>query len=138
VRAALGGSEKLHVTLLFLGEASPSTWRRASPAVAGLPAPRFAVKGVVGVPRRRPRLFALDLDDVGGHGAEMHGAVCEALGVAIERPFWPHVTLLRVRRGRKPEAPVPPRVIEPFAPTALTLYESRGGRYLALHSRGLC
>ena len=84
------------------------------------------------MPRRRTRLFALDLDDVGSHGAAMQRAVCEALGVSMERRFWPHVTLLRVRSGRKPEAPALPRPIEPFSPVALTLYESRGGRYTAL------
>jgi len=123
------------VTLLFLGESSPEVWPLVPPAVAGLPSPQFSVKGVVGVPRRRPRLFALDLEDLGGHGAAMHGAVCEALGMEVERPFWPHVTLVRVRRGRKPEAPAPGH-LEPFAPTALTLYRShpgpRGSRYEAM------
>ncbi len=139
VRAALGGSAKLHVTLLFLGESEPFP---IPPVVADLPTPEFSVKGVVGVPRRRPRLFALDLEDEGGRGAALHAAACEALDIEVERPFWPHVTLLRVRRGRKPEAPAPPPPIEPFAPVALTLYRShlggpRGSRYEVLERQQL-
>lgn len=140
MRAALGGSDKLHVTLVFLGEGSRKVWEPASEAVAGLPPPLFAVKGIRGVPRRRPRLFALDLEDVGGHGTALHDAVCEALGVSVTRPFWPHVTLMRVRRGERPRPPAAPRGLEPFAPTALTLYRShlggrRGSRYEALEVR---
>jgi RNA 2',3'-cyclic 3'-phosphodiesterase len=131
----------LHVTLLFLGEASPEVWSVAASAVSGMRTPRFAVKGVVGVPRRRPRLFALDLEDAGRRGAAIQTAVAEALGIELERPFWPHVTLVRVRKGRRPEAPRPPADIAPFAPTALTLYRShpgpRGSRYEALERLGL-
>ncbi len=143
MRAALGGSDKLHVTLLFLGEraSAEGIWESASPAAEGKPAPRFAPKGVVGVPRRRPRLFALDLEDEGGRGAALQAAVCEALGVAVERPFWPHVTLVRVRKGRPPEAPRPPGNLAAFTPEALTLYRShpgpRGSRYEALERREL-
>ena len=129
------------MTLLFLGEASPEVWSAVPSAVAGLRTPRFAVKGVKGVPRRRPRLFALDLEDEGARGAAMQIAVAEAVGVELERPFWPHVTLLRVRKGRRPEAPRPPGDIGPFAPTALTLYRShpgpKGSRYEALGRRAL-
>jgi hypothetical protein len=63
--------------------------------------------------------------------------VAEALEVRLERPFWPHVTLLRVRKGRRPDRPRVPDGLEPFAPAALTLYESRGGRYDRLGSKAL-
>ena len=131
------------MTLLFLGEKeSPEEiWESASAAVAGLPAPEFTPKGVVGVPRRRPRLFALDLVDEGARGAAMQSAAAGALGEELERPFWPHVTLLRVRRGRRPEAPRPRGDLVPFAPVALTLYRStpgpKGSRYEPLGSTRL-
>ena len=129
------------MTLLFLGERpSPDgIWEPASAAAEGMAAPTFVPKGVVGVPRRRPRLFALDLEDEGGRGAALHAAVCAALDEPFERPFWPHVTLLRVRKGRRPEAPRPPGDLEPFDPVALTLYRShtgpKGARYEALARR---
>ena len=101
----------------------------------------FKPLGVVGVPRRRPRLFALELEDVGGRGAALQAAVAAALGEPVERPFWPHVTLLRVRKGRRPEAPSPPGDLDPFAPTDLALYRSHtgpeGARYEALERRAL-
>ncbi len=131
------------MTLVFLGERSSpeGIWESASAGAAGLRAPEFVPKGVVGVPRRRPRLFALDLEDEGGRGAALHAAVCEALDVEVERPFWPHVTLVRVRKGRRPEAPRPPGELAPFTPTALTLYRStpgpKGSRYDSLGSTRL-
>ena len=122
------------MTLVFLGsrESAEGIWEAASGAAERLDAPVFAPRGVIGVPRRRPRLFALDLEDVDGRGSALHEAVSTALGEPVTRPFWPHVTLLRVRKGRRPEAPAPPGDLDPFAPSALTLYESRGGRYEAL------
>jgi RNA 2',3'-cyclic 3'-phosphodiesterase len=143
VRAALGGSPKLHVTLVFIGEreSAEGVWRAASAAADGLETPLFAPLGVVGVPRRRPRLFALDLEDVGGRGAVLHEAVSAALGEAVTRPFWPHVTLVRARKGRRAEAPAAPGGPEPFAPSDLTLYRSHtgpeGSRYEVLERRGL-
>lgn len=131
------------MTLVFLGsrESAEGIWEAASGAAEGIEPPLFAPLGVVAVPRRRPRLFALDLDDVGGRGAELHGAVSAALGEPVTRPFWPHVTLVRVRKGRRPEAPAIPAGLDAFAPTALTLYRSRpgpqGSRYEALERRDL-
>ena len=116
-------------------------WEAASSAAQGLETPLFAPLGMVGVPRRRPRLYALDLEDVGGHAAALHKAVSDALGEPVTRPFWPHVTLVRVRKGRKPEPPAAPGGLDPFAPAALTLYRSRpgpqGSRYEALERRDL-
>ena len=52
------------------------------------------------------------------------------------RPFWPHVTLARVRRGALPAAPRADAPPAAFAATALTLFSSRthpaGARYSAL------
>ena len=131
------------MTLVFLGgrESVEGIWEQASGAVEGLETPLFKPRGVVGVPRRRPRLFALDLEDVDGRGAVLHEAVSAALEEAVTRPFWPHVTLVRARRGRRAEAPAAPGGLEPFAPSDLTLYRSHtepeGSRYEVLERRAL-
>jgi len=112
-----------------------------------LRAPRLTPVGIVAVPRGRPRLFALDLADEGGRAGELHGRVTGRLAAAglhepERRPFWPHVTLARVRRGpQRPRwAPGTP-LMGPFTAPSLTLYRSHlspaGSRYEALQSRRL-
>lgn len=154
-------SEKaLHVTLVFLGWTPPdavrSVWSVASGA-ASTPAPRFEPSAVVAVPRNRPRLFALDLGDEDGRGAALQAQVAAALAAAglyesERRPFWPHVTLARVRRGRgdartprrdaraRVPGAEPPR-LDPFVASTLALYRShlspRGARYEALERLSL-
>jgi RNA 2',3'-cyclic 3'-phosphodiesterase len=136
--------EALHVTLVFLGhlpeEEIPRIAGALPPATA---APRMRASGVKPVPPRGPRLFALDLADEEGRATAIQSAVSdalEALGLyePEKRPFWPHVTLARVRKGRRVrrlDVPDPPR--DPWVGTAVTLYRSRlsreGARYEALH-----
>jgi 2'-5' RNA ligase len=140
-------AESLHVTLAFLGsrpvgEVEPIGAAVAG-AVSGLPAARLGVVGVKGVPPRRPRLFALDLLDPGGAAAAVHAAVSEALANGgyykpERRPFWPHVTVARVRgrAGGRVEslASAPPE--RSFTAREVALYRShlspRGSRYEAL------
>jgi 2'-5' RNA ligase len=60
----------------------------------------------VPVPRRGPRLLALDLDDRGGKASAIQSAAESALAAARfhkpeRRAFWPHVTLARVKRGHR-------------------------------------
>ena len=100
----------LHVTLAFLG------WQReedigrigdlTGAAVAGHGPVALAPAEVRAVPPRRPRLFALDLEDTSGACGELQASVGAALAEAglfepEERPFWPHVTLARVRKGHR-------------------------------------
>jgi RNA 2',3'-cyclic 3'-phosphodiesterase len=126
--------EALHVTLSFLA------WQReadagriaelAFGAAAGHAPPRLRAVDVRAVPPRGPRLFALDLDDEDGRATALQGAIAEALeqGRVAQRearPFWPHVTLARVKRGARAagiEAGVPP--LGPFEARTLTLYRS--------------
>lgn len=153
--AALRGREELrpvpsrglHVTLAFLGwtpaDRVERVWKAASAAAADRTAPLLTPAGIAGVPARRPRLFALHLaDDDAGRAAALSGSVAGALAEADlhepdERPFWPHVTLARVRRGAKaaPLAGEPP-MLEPFTAGVVTLYRSdpsrSGARYTAL------
>lgn len=124
----------LHVTLCFLGwrpeRDVPRIAETVSKASTGLSPPRLAALGLEPVPPRRPRLFALDLDDLGGGASAVQAAVGEALAAGRlfepeKRPFWAHLTLARVKRGERPSpllAPAPPA--EPFETAELTLYRS--------------
>lgn len=135
----------LHVTVAFLGSRAAdrvgAIWEAARLAAEGLAVPRFVPGGVVAVPPRRPRLFALDLADPDALGARIQSAVAAALQEAgeyepEERPFWPHVTTARVRKGARARRPAAAPALEPFSPPALTLFRShtssKGARYEAL------
>lgn len=119
VRAALpcaGAREKLHVTLVFLGD-------REEPPGLALTPPRAELR-VVG-PARLGRVFAAGVEDPTGAWTEYQAALAAELGVVAARPWRPHITLSRKRR---------PDPVEPvtFVPPSVTLYESRGGRYAVL------
>jgi 2'-5' RNA ligase len=127
-------AEALHVTLAFLGwrdEADADRIAQAAfGAAAGRPMPVLKPGEVKPVPPRRPRLFALDLEDAGGRCVELQAAVSEALAAERvykpeKRPFWPHVTLARVKRGARAE-PLPDLAPpgEPLEASELTLYRS--------------
>jgi RNA 2',3'-cyclic 3'-phosphodiesterase len=128
--------EALHVTLVFLGWQDESAAERIAEAAFGAlpegPSPRLAATGVRPVPPKRTRLFALDLDDAGGRATALQGAISDALEAGgwyrpEKRPFWPHITLARVKRGERrvappPESPAPPA--EVFHAGVVTLYRS--------------
>ena len=101
-------AESLHMTLVFLGYRPEKEIERIAAAALDveLPAPEIELqREPVGVPRgKRPRLFAL--------GAPSESAI--ALQAAVERklvgerfyepekrPFWPHLTVARVRPERR-------------------------------------
>ena len=127
--------ESLHVTLVFLGYRAEEIERIAEVAF-GEPAGPFelAPDAVVPVPHRRPRLYTLGLEDAGGalHGWQdrLSGRLEEArLYEPEKRPFWPHVTLARVKRGaRVPGGLAPPELPaelrQPFQASRVTLFRS--------------
>jgi RNA 2',3'-cyclic 3'-phosphodiesterase len=129
-------SEALHVTLVFLGWQDESAAERIAEAAFGAlpggPPPRLAAADVKPVPPRNARLFALDLQDEGGRAAAWQAAISDALEAGgwyrpEKRPFWPHVTLARVKRGERrvpapPDDPAPPE--ESFEANVVTLYRS--------------
>ena len=126
--------EALHVTLAFLGWQDEAAAEAIAAAALGSggSAPLLRATGVKPLPPRDPRLFALDLEDPSGRAAQIQAGVSSALTaggwyVAEKRPFWPHVTLARVKRGERrapglPAEPAPPG--EAFPGSALTLYRS--------------
>jgi 2'-5' RNA ligase len=130
--------DALHVTLAFLGhrpvaEIEPITASLERALLNREPA-RLAAIEARAVPRRRTRLFALDLADPDGRAGAIQAAVSEALveGGFYEpekRAFWPHVTVARVRRpdGRAASLTIPPPPDE-FTATEVVLYRSHLGR----------
>ncbi len=137
--------EALHVTLAFLGyrpEKEVVAIAEAMGAAATGEAPRLAPGEVKAIPPRRPRLFALDLDDTTGACVRLQQAVSDALEAEgfytpEKRPFWPHVTLARVKRNQRADSlPAKPPPLEPFRAPQVTLYRStlrpQGAHYDAL------
>ena len=127
--------EALHVTLVFLGwqdeSAAQAIADRAFGAAAGIAAPVLRAAAVRPLPPRDPRLFALDLDDEDGRASTLQAAVSEALEEGRwyrpeKRPFWPHLTLARVKRGerRVPGLAGAPAPARSFQAAQLTLYRS--------------
>jgi 2'-5' RNA ligase len=135
-------SEHLHATLCFLGwrpidEVSPIL--DACGVIAGRGAAELCLGEAIWLPRRRPRVLAVELEDPGGGLTATQASLSEALAaggwyVPERRPFLAHVTVARVAAGgraRASELPVPPRLR--FEASPVTLYRSRlgagGARY---------
>lgn len=133
----------LHVTLAFLGELDARGAERAGAIVGALRPRPVRVRlapAVVGVPRRRPRVLALG--EVEGESEHLQAELSRAL-VGAEllepegRPFWPHLSVARVRRGaldgsrgRAILESVPPlagRALEPHDAERVVLYRSELG-----------
>ncbi len=142
----------LHVTLVFLGwqdeAAAASIAEAVFGAAGGVAPPRLTPGELRPVPPRRPRLFALDLADEGGHAGVLQAGVSaamEAAGVYLpeRRPWWPHVTLARVKRGRRAVEPLAadPPALGAIEPAELTLYRStlrpQGALYEPLARAGI-
>jgi RNA 2',3'-cyclic 3'-phosphodiesterase len=133
--------EALHFTLAFLGyhpeREIDAIGEAATREAGGAPSIEFR-PDPVGVPRRgKPRLFALEAESEGAISlqAELSDRLQEAGFYEPEkRPYWPHLTVARVRRekrGSKRSASVerlpgrlPERLLRPFACVRLTLYRS--------------
>lgn len=135
------------MTVIFLGATPPGQvgglWESAAAAAFGLQAPSLTPMGVRGVPRRGPRLFALDLDDAENRAGCLRDRVAGALTRTEEGSFWPHVTLARVRKGARARPLTVSEVMpfDAFTAPALTLYRSvpspGGPRYTPLESLAL-
>jgi 2'-5' RNA ligase len=142
----------LHLTLAFLGWTAEKQIPRLARIVAasGEAAPTIRLGEPVRRPEHgRPRLFALPVASPGTLGlqAELERELVAArLYEPEKRPFWPHVTVARVRReerGSRRPAPVsklpgalPKGLLQPFGGVRLTLYRSelqpRGAQYTPL------
>jgi 2'-5' RNA ligase len=106
-------AESLHLTLVFLGHRPEEEIGRLAEVLAGLDgkAPEMGLGDPVTRPERgAPRLFALPVESPGAVSlqAELErGLIAEGLHEPEGRPFWPHLTVARVRpesRGsRRPQ-----------------------------------
>jgi 2'-5' RNA ligase len=144
--------ESLHVTLAFLGwkpEKAIGELGEIVRASAGL-APRVQLGEPVQRPERgRARLFALPVESpatIALQGGLEERLVAARLYEPEKRPFWPHVTVARVRKEErgsrrpalveKPPGALPKGLLQPFDGVRLTLYRSQlqpqGAQYTPL------
>src|SRR5262249_6696517 len=142
----------LHITLVFLGYIAEKEIGRLSEIIERIEGAAASVelRDPVGRPERgRPRLFALPInspDTIGLQGALEERLVAERLHKPETRPFWPHLTVARVRpegRGSKrprrvsrPPGPLPQGLLRPARCVRVALYRSelkpQGAEYIPL------
>lgn len=99
--------EALHVTLAFLGSRPLGEVEALGGALEGLaaePADAVIDPDPIPLPRRRPRLWALGVSSPGAERVQgLLTAALEALRLPgyepEQRPFWPHLTVFRLRGG---------------------------------------
>jgi RNA 2',3'-cyclic 3'-phosphodiesterase len=130
----------LHVTLAFLGWLPEREAPRLAEIVAAsaAAAPRLRLGDPVPRPERgRPRLFVLPAPSPAT--VELQARLQERLVEARlyepeKRPFWPHVTVARVRREERGSKR--PGLLRPFGGVRMTLYRSelqpQGAQYTPL------
>jgi 2'-5' RNA ligase len=144
--------ESLHVTLAFLGHRPEKEIEQIAAAVreSAAPAPWLELRDPEQrPPRGRARLYALPAISPGTEALQAgleQRLVNEGFYKPEKRPFWPHVTVARVRpeaRGSRrpavvsePPGPLPGELAEPRIAVRMTLYRSvlqpSGARYVPL------
>jgi 2'-5' RNA ligase len=146
------GPQNLHITLAFLGYLPEKAIGSVAEVVHGLEAaaPRIELAPEpLGKPKGRPRLFALEARSEATVALQARleaGLVARRLYEPEKRPFWPHVTVARVRpyrRGAKrparierPPGRLPEALSGAFSGVRVTLYRSilrpQGAEYAPL------
>jgi 2'-5' RNA ligase len=144
--------EALHVTLAFLGYRAEKEIPHLAEIVEAIrgPAPRIALLNPVAKPSpARARLFALPAESPAAVALQaelQERLVAERLYEPEKRPFWPHVTVARVRpegsgskrpaRVSRPPGPLPHELLQQFSGVRMTLYRSelkpQGAQYTLL------
>lgn len=144
--------ESLHITLAFLGYTPEKEIERVAEIVAALEtgAPAVELGDPVGKPSaRRARLFALPATSPAAVELQSElqaGLVAERLYEPEKRPFWPHVTVARVRsegkgsrrprQVQRPPGGLPKDLLQAAICRRVTLYRSElkpsGAEYVPL------
>jgi RNA 2',3'-cyclic 3'-phosphodiesterase len=142
--------DSLHVTFAFLGSCEPEQVEPLGEVVrasAEAAAPVMELQDPVQrPPRGRAKIFALPVLSAGTEQLQAEVSdrlIAAGLHEPEKRPFWPHVTVARVRsKGKRSEAVerppggLPEALAEPFYGVRLTLYRSQlqpsGARYTPL------
>jgi 2'-5' RNA ligase len=144
----------LHITLVFLGYQAEKDVDRIAELSFSDESPPFKLQAedIIEVPPRRPRLYAIGMEDKDGALGRFQSGVAarlekEGLYEPEKRPFWAHLTVARFKqterhrtaggpRGRpnrpsggssEPAGPLPEfpdELREPFEASRLTLYKS--------------
>jgi RNA 2',3'-cyclic 3'-phosphodiesterase len=152
--------EALHVTLCFLAYQPERDIQRIAEvmlSVGARPVEARFKEEPAAVPRNRPRLFAADAESEAA--IELQAELSDRFEAERfyrpeKRPFWPHVTVARIkpskrsasdrrarRRGRPMRVETPPKALpaelrEPFGAVRVTLYRSNlrptGAEYVSL------
>jgi 2'-5' RNA ligase len=128
----------LHLTLAFLGWRAegdvPAVTALVEASAGGVEAPPLVLGDALALPPRRPRVLAAEVHDEAAALAPLQAALSSRLAETglyepERRPFRPHVTVARLRRGaRAPRAvPAGPEPVA-FRGAAVTLYRSRLAR----------
>jgi len=101
------GADALHLTVAFLGDVPNARIPELAELVDRVearPVGGRLLPSPVPMPRRRPRLFALEVESSAAErlAAEVRRAL-EGIGLELpdRRPFWPHLTVFRLK-GRRP------------------------------------
>lgn len=145
-------SASLHVTLVFLGYRPEKEVDRLAEVVGAIdaPAPEIALRDAVARPERgRPRLYAIPVDSAAV--VELQADLQRRLAAARlhepeKRPFWPHLTVARVRpeargsrrprRVSKPPGALTQELLRPARCVRVALYRSelkpQGAEYARL------
>jgi len=137
-------SEDLHATLCFLGSRRAEEIHPILEACAGLaprPAPALALGRPLWLPRQRPRVLAVSLEDASGALAAVQSELSERMAAGgwytpERRPYLAHVSVARLRAGGAAARGVPETPRLGFTAPRVTLYRSHlsaaGARYEAL------
>lgn len=149
VRIGWERSEKLHITLRFLGNTSETDLEKLRAEMTGIAAKSEPFKLALSPPgvfpsRRNPRVFWIGIDDRANAVGPIYQRIehaCREMGYKEEtRNFTPHITIGRVRRTGAPPALVEAHLsaqIEPveFEVSSIVIYESLLQRTGSVYSK---